>query len=125
MRSVIKDGAKLLKEKIGEFDTIVIFRHQSPDYDAFGSQLGLKVWINDNYPSKKVYAVGHNHVVFTNTLYPEMDEVDLSELNGDYLAIVCDTGDTKRIDDDRYKDYYIFESERSQYESRKNRNFYF
>ena len=104
MRSVIKDGAKLLKEKIGEFDTIVIFRHQSPDYDAFGSQLGLKTWINDNYPSKKVYAVGHNHVVFTNTLYPEMDEVDLSELNGEYLAIVCDTGDTKRIDDDRYKD---------------------
>ena len=103
MRSVIKDGAKLLKEKIGEFDTIVIFRHQSPDYDAFGSQLGLKTWINDNYPSKKVYAVGHNHVVFTNTLYPEMDEVDLSELNGEYLAIVCDTGDTKRIDDDRYK----------------------
>ena len=70
-RTILK-GAKLLKEKIEEFDTIVIFRHQSPDFDAFGSQLGLKTWINDNYPAKKVYAVGHNHVVFTNTLYPEI-----------------------------------------------------
>lgn len=103
MRSVIKDGAKLLKEKIEEFDTIVIFRHQSPDFDAFGSQLGLKTWILDNYPNKNVYAVGHNHVVFTHAIYPEMDIVDLSELGDNFLAVVCDTGDTKRIDDDRYK----------------------
>ena len=79
MRSVIKSGAKLLKEKIEEFDTIVIFRHQSPDFDAFGSQLGLKTWILDNYPNKKVYAVGNNHVVFTHSIYPEMDIVDLNE----------------------------------------------
>jgi len=104
MRKVILEGAKKLKEKIEEFDYIVIFRHQSPDFDAFGCQLGLKSWINDNYPNKVVKAIGNNHVVFTNTLYPEMDIVSDEELaNQDFLAIICDTGDTKRIDDKRYQ----------------------
>ena len=43
---------------IEEYDTITIFRHQRPDCDASGSQFGLKQWINDNYPEKKVYALG-------------------------------------------------------------------
>lgn len=104
MRKTIREGARKLKEKIEEFDYIVIFRHQSPDFDAFGSQLGLKAWINDNYPSKTVKAVGNNHVCFTNTLYPEMDVVSDEELaNQKFLAIICDTGDTKRIDDKRYE----------------------
>lgn len=104
MRKTIINGARKLKEKIEEFDYIVIFRHQSPDFDAFGSQLGLKTWIIDNYPSKTVKAVGNNHVCFTNTLYPEMDIVSDEELaNQKFLAIICDTGDTKRIDDKRYE----------------------
>ena len=102
-RTILK-GAKLLKEKIEEFDYIVIFRHQSPDFDAFGCQLGLKSWIQDNYPNKTVKAVGNNHIVFTKTLYPEMDVVSDEELNcHEFLAIICDTGDTKRIDDKRYE----------------------
>ena len=93
-RTILK-GAKLLKEKIEEFDYIVIFRHQSPDFDAFGCQLGLKSWIQDNYPNKTVKAVGNNHIVFTKTLYPEMDVVSDEELNSqEFLAIICDTGDT-------------------------------
>lgn len=104
MRKTILNGAKILKEKIEEFDYIVIFRHQSPDFDAFGCQLGLKSWINDNYPNKTVKVVGNNHVVFTNSLYPEMDVISDEELeNQVFLAIICDTGDTKRIDDKRYE----------------------
>lgn len=104
MSRVILNGAKKLKEKIEEFDFIVIFRHESPDFDAFGCQLGLKSWIVDNYPNKVVKAVGNNHAVFTNTLYPEMDIVSDEELqNHKFLAIICDTGDTKRIDDKRYE----------------------
>ena len=104
MSRVICKAAKTLRQKIEEFDTIVIFRHQSPDFDAFGSQLGLKTWIKDNYPEKKVYAVGHNHVCFTNTLYPEMDVISDEELSSvEFLAIICDTGDTQRIDYSRYE----------------------
>ena len=104
MRKTVLNGAKLLKEKIEEFDYIVIFRHQSPDFDAFGCQLGLKTWILDNYPNKIVKAVGNNHVVFSKHLYPKMDIVSDEELaNQDFLAIICDTGDSKRIDDRRYE----------------------
>ena len=104
MSRVICKAAKTLKQKIEEFDYIVIFRHQSPDFDAFGSQLGLKTWILDNYPTKTVKAVGNNHVCFTNTLYPEMDVVSDEEIaSKKFLAIICDTGDTKRIDDKRYE----------------------
>ena len=104
MRKIVLEGAKKLKEKIEEFDYIVLFRHQSPDFDAFGCQLGLKSWINDNYPNKIVKAVGNNHVVFSKNLYPHMDIVSDEELaNHEFLAIICDTGDTKRIDDSRYE----------------------
>ena len=48
MSRVICKAAKTLRQKIEEFATIVIFRHQSPDFDAFGCQLGLKSWIQDN-----------------------------------------------------------------------------
>ena len=104
MNRTIVNGAKLLKQKIEEFDYIVIFRHQSPDFDAFGCQLGLKTWIQDNYPNKIVKAIGNNHVVFSKYLYPKMDIVSDEELaNQEFLAIICDTGDTKRIDDKRYE----------------------
>ena len=45
-------------EKIQAYDSIVIFRHEYPDMDALGSQLGLKQAILDNYPNKNVYALG-------------------------------------------------------------------
>lgn len=43
-----------LLKLINENDTIVIFRHTRPDFDALGSQIGLKKLIQLNYPSKKV-----------------------------------------------------------------------
>ena len=45
-------------DKIEQYDTIIIHRHVRPDPDAYGSQFGLKALIQDNYPDKKVYAVG-------------------------------------------------------------------
>ena len=41
-----------LLKLINENDTIVIFRHTRPDFDALGSQIGLKKLIQLNYPSK-------------------------------------------------------------------------
>ena len=45
-------------EKIKEYDTIIIHRHERPDGDCIGTQMGLKYVIEDTFPHKKVYAVG-------------------------------------------------------------------
>lgn len=52
----------LLLEEIEKYDSIVIYRHENPDVDACGSQFGLKSWLEDNYPNKKVYAFGKKNV---------------------------------------------------------------
>ena len=98
-----KNEIKTLLKKIKEFDRIVIFRHQTPDFDAIGTQLGLYHFIKDNFPSKDVHVVGENHVVFTPRLYPPMEILDEEYYDKPFLAIVVDTADTKRVSDDHFK----------------------
>ena len=101
LKKTFKKEFKLALKKIKEYETIVVFRHQRPDYDAFGTQLGLANWIRDSFPTKKVYYVGANHSTFTGDLYPEMQIVDDEVFEGKFLAIVVDTGNSPRIDDER------------------------
>lgn len=90
---------KEIKNLIEKHENIYIFRHKEPDYDAFGSQLGLKYLIQDNYPKKKVYALGlNNHLDYLGL----MDKV--SELKNEGLAILVDVAQTHRIDDERFKE---------------------
>jgi len=39
--------------KFKEYDTIIIHRHNRPDGDALGSQVGLKEALSATYPEKK------------------------------------------------------------------------
>lgn len=64
---------------IKEYDTIIISRHHKPDLDALGSQLGLKQLIIDNFPNKKVYAVGD---MVRPSFLGVMDEIDDSVYEG-------------------------------------------
>ena len=48
----------IIKQLIEKYDKIIIHRHNNPDGDALGSQLGLRGLIRLNYPNKLVYAVG-------------------------------------------------------------------
>ena len=86
-------------EKIKAYDTIIIHRHQRPDPDAIGSQVGLKEILKTNFPDKKVLATGVNEP--TLSWIAEMDEVPDNDYEG-ALVIVTDTANTPRIDDDRY-----------------------
>lgn len=71
---------------IKKYDSIIISRHNRPDLDALGSQLGLKNLILDNFPNKKVYAVGDmNRPCFLG----EMDEID-DEVYKNSLLILTD-----------------------------------
>lgn len=89
---------KLFKEiykLIKKYEYIVIARHIGADPDALGSQFALKGVIQENFPEKKVYAVGStaSKFRFMGSL-DKPDNLDLSKT----LLIVLDTPDKKRID---------------------------
>ena len=99
-----------LLNKIKEYDRIVIFRHQSPDFDAYGSQFGVYYFLKDNFKDKEIYTLGTTNAPVGHNLYPENDTLSDEFLKEKpFLAIVCDTGNSKRISDERYAwgDYII------------------
>lgn len=85
-----------IKELIEQYDSIVIYRHIHPDFDAYGSQLGLKYLIKENYPEKKVYTGGFDRIE-DNEFVEEMDNPDLETIRNS-LVIVADTSTSNRID---------------------------
>ena len=93
--------AQILQEIIN-YETIIIHRHSSPDGDAMGSQIGLKNLLQDNFPEKKIYAVGDGARRFSFMDGSVMDEIE----DGVYenaLAIILDCGSSSLISDERYK----------------------
>ena len=88
---------KIIENKIKQYNIIVIYRHQSPDLDALGCQLGLYTWIKDNYPTKEIYYVGDINQNLIPLIFPiPMDENSLP-VNKEHLAITVDVSDYKRI----------------------------
>ena len=88
---------------IKRYDRIAIFRHNTPDFDALGSQLGLYHWIKDNFPNKEVIYTGDNHVVYEGRVFPSMMKVNAKWFEKPFLAIMVDVANTPRISDPRYK----------------------
>ena len=86
---------------IEKYDKIIIHRHQKPDGDALGSQLGLLGILRDSYPEKQVYAVGDMTPRYAFMAEREMDEIDDSVYEG-ALAIILDTSAKELISDSRY-----------------------
>ena len=88
---------KKIYKEIKKYNTIVIARHIGVDPDALASQLALKESIKLTFPSKNIYAVGNGSSKFS-----YMGKLDKLEDYDNFLLIVLDTPDKKRID---YKDY--------------------
>lgn len=82
-------------------DDIIIHRHSSPDGDALGSQIGLKHIILDNFPGKRVYAVGDGAGRYAFMDGSKMDEV-ADDIYQNALAIVLDVSAKGLISDGRY-----------------------
>lgn len=91
---------EILKE-IRAHDTIILHRHFRPDGDALGSQIGLKRLLRENFPEKKIYAVGDEAGIYGFMEDSVMDTVPDSAYAG-ALAMVLDCGDKKLVSDDRY-----------------------
>ncbi len=89
-------------EAIKSHDTIIIHRHFNPDGDAIGSQVGLKNLISDNYPEKKVYAVGDLAGRYSFIEGSAIDNIPDSYYK-DALCFVLDSGTSSLVSDLRYK----------------------
>ena len=87
--------------EIERFNRIVIHRHQNPDGDALGSQIGLKHLLRENYPEKEIYMVGDPAKRYSFMEDSVMDEIS-DEVYEGALAIVLDTSAKALISDTRY-----------------------
>ena len=86
-------------ELIKEYQTIIIHRHEKPDGDALGSQLGLKLAILETFPEKEVFAVGDTTEYLK--YLGNMDEIS-DDIYNDALVIVLDSGAEYLISDKRF-----------------------
>jgi len=102
-------------EEIRQASRIIIHRHNKPDGDALGSQIGLKHIIGENFPEKEVYMVGDPAGRFSFMEDSIMDEIP-DDYYQDALVVILDTSAKALISDDRYKlaprtvriDHHIF-----------------
>lgn len=94
-------NSKQAFDAIKKYDTIIIHRHNNPDGDAIGSQTGLKLTLQANFPNKRIYAVGDDAKRFSFVDGCESDVIDDSVYDG-ALAILLDTSAKSLISDERF-----------------------
>ncbi len=90
----------ILKE-IKAFSRIIIHRHNKPDGDALGSQIGLKAILQESFPEKEIYIVGDGAHFYSFMEGSTMDEIPDSCFEN-ALAVILDCGDEGLISDSRY-----------------------
>lgn len=95
------DITEIILQKIREYDNIALFFHERPDFDALGSCFGLKEFINDNFPQKKVKIIGLDTLpaLYGSSLFV-FDRV--ANASSDFflanaLGIVSDTANAARV----------------------------
>ena len=86
---------KLFKQKVEEYQDITIFRHTNSDFDAYGSQLGLKHLLKENYPDKNIYCYGEQDII--NPEFIDAMENPSDEIIKQSLSIVLDTSTIDRV----------------------------
>ena len=119
IKAVLNEGhidmfEEIIRE-IEEYDKIIIHRHSNPDGDAIGSQIGLKSFIAENYPQKRVYAVGDDPKRYSFIEDSKPDVIDDAEYQG-ALAIILDSAVPSLVSDQRFRlaektiriDHHIF-----------------
>lgn len=87
--------------EIKKYDTIIIHRHNNPDGDAIGSQVGLKLILRDNFPEKHIYAVGDGAGRYGFIEGSVMDQLS-DDAFENALCIILDCGAEFLVSDKRY-----------------------
>lgn len=96
----------LMSSKIKQYKNIAVFRHESPDFDALGSQHGMIEWLKQNFKDKNIIEFGVTNSEIGKNLFPKLKSKKALQ---PFLAIVLDTANQGRISGDEYKqaDYII------------------
>ena len=110
-------------EQIKKHDVIILHRHERPDGDALGSQIGLKHIILASFPEKTVYCVGDGAGYLSFMEGSVMDEIPDSAFSH-ALSIILDTSSPHLIADKRYAlakttariDHHVFQERIADYE---------
>lgn len=89
---------KKILEKIKKYDTIIIHRHIQPDFDAYGSQLGLALTLKENFKEKNIYVVGEENYL---SYVGKMDTIEDSVFTN-ALCIILDVSNAARVSDNRF-----------------------
>ena len=85
--------------KVMGYQTIIIHRHTKPDFDAIGSQVGLKEILIENFPNKHIFVVGdQNRYDIEN----DMQTIP-NELYNDALVFILDVAVKHMVSDERYR----------------------
>lgn len=84
---------------IKAFDRIIIHRHQRPDPDALGSQVGLAEILRASFLEKEIYQVGGP---VEGLDYLALMQTIPDDLYKGALVIVTDTANAPRVSDQRY-----------------------
>ena len=84
--------------EIKKWDTIIIHRHERPDPDALGSQVGLAEMLRASFPDKTVFTAGEDN---ESLVFLAVMEAPTDKDYDDALVIVTDTANKPRIDDKR------------------------
>lgn len=90
----------MIFEEIKKYNTIIIHRHVRPDPDAYGSQGGLAEILKCSFPEKNIYTVGQEEPSLN--YLRRLDTISDDTYKG-ALVIICDTANTERICDSRYR----------------------
>ncbi len=85
---------------IEAYERILIFRHVHGDGDALGSQWALYHYIKNKYPNKEVYALGEEAPGYVGVF--EQSHVIEDKMFEDSLALIVDTANQERVDDQRF-----------------------
>lgn len=86
-------------DAIQRHHTVIIHRHVRPDGDSIGAQIGMKHLIQENFPEKRVFAVGDEEASLS--FIGRMDTIPDCFYN-EALVMILDTATHDRVSDARY-----------------------
>lgn len=92
-----------LYKKIAQADVIYLYRHIDSDYDALGSQFGLKALIEDNFTNLQVICMGKENSDLNRRMGISFSKEGFKTQKNS-LAIVLDTANSARIDGEGWQD---------------------
>ena len=93
------ETTNLIKQKIDEFNSFVLFVHENPDCDAIGSAYAFKKFVELNWKNKDVRIAGITNKELQS--FPEFFRQDYLNVNAEFcknsLGIIFDTANKERV----------------------------